>query len=347
MKRILKYAFSIILLGLIGLAVFSYIQAKNAPLKVKVVNPVVKDIETTIFANGKIQPKTTYELNFTSPGKISYLPFKEGNSVEKNTVLAALDSSDLTQQITKSQRDYQVTYEKVKEYEYTNRDKVKDEKYILPLNQLIAQRESAASVIAQYLTTRYNRTIVSPIDGIITQKSGDLGEISSINIPVITVSDLTTLEFVAEVDEQDAGKLSEGQTASIMLDAMTDQEKAGSIVEISKVSKLNSSGGTYYATKIQLNENSPYIRSGMNGDATIQLEKKSNILTIPNEAISEDNNQSYVWTVANNQAKKTFIKLGIQNDSLAEVLEGITSNNIVIISELDKVKENVKVTTEK
>jgi HlyD family secretion protein len=339
MKKYVKYITIAVILFAIIWAISAYISAKNAPLKVTTEKVQRKGIITEITSNGKIQPKKSYELTTPATGKIAYMPFEEGDEVTKGTVLVILDEIDAKEQTNKAWADYKISLEKIREFENNNKDKPKDDKYIISYNQLASQRDGYAAIVAQNIALQRNRVLVSPINGAITQINKKPGELASSAQTIIAVADLNDLEFVAEVDEQDTGKLAPNQKATLRLDAFADQEFTGEVREISKVAKINSTGGTYYPTKLNLFNKSSFIRVGMNGDATVQTEQKNGILTLPTEAVLEEENKKFVFTVLNGTAHKTLVETGIQNDTDIEIRSGLNEGDVVITTEQEKIKE--------
>lgn len=343
MKKILKYVVYAVIILIIGGGILSYIRAKNAPLKVKVAAARRTNIETSITSSGKIQPQKSYGLNFTSAGLVTTLPFEEGEAVKKGDIVARLQSDSAYQQTLKAEADYRLALEKIREYNFNNKDNPKSEKYVNPLFQLQASADSAKAVYDQARTTQGNLVLRSPIDGIVTQINTKAGEVSSLATPVLTVANLDTLEFVAEVDEQDAGKLQLNQAANVSLDALGDKKISGTIYDISQVAKTNSTGGTYYPTKISLEYTEATVRIGMNGDATISTAMKNDAIVIPSEAINEGDNNKYVFVAENGKAKKIIVTTGLENDTDTEITSGLTEGTEVITTEIDNLKEGMKV----
>ena len=75
-------------------------------------------------------------------------------------------------------------------------------------------------------------------------------------------------------------------------------------------------------------------RLGMDGDAVISLKEVSDALTLPIDAIHQDNDSSYVFIKSNETqtlTKKT-VKTGIETDTDVEILEGLSENDQIVIS---------------
>jgi HlyD family secretion protein len=69
----------------------------------------------------------------------------------------------------------------------------------------------------------------------------------------------------------------------------------------------------------------------MDGDVTILVKEIANAITIPIEAVNDDNGQSFVWLQSGDKLEKQNIKTGIETDTKIEVLEGLNQNAKVVI----------------
>ena len=69
----------------------------------------------------------------------------------------------------------------------------------------------------------------------------------------------------------------------------------------------------------------------MDGDVTILIKDKTDVLTVPIEAINDDNGQIYVWLKVNDKIDRRNIKTGIETDAKVEILEGLNQNDSVVI----------------
>ena len=88
------------------------------------------------------------------------------------------------------------------------------------------------------------------------------------------------------VDELDILSVAVGQDAEITFDALEGQSYTGKITEISGQCASVSGGVARYAVKIELAKDEN-MRAGMNASATITIESKEDIITIPLNALQE------------------------------------------------------------
>jgi HlyD family secretion protein len=323
---------------------YQTLTASTKPKKITAINPQFQNIETTISSGGKIQAINQRSLSFNSSGKLLYMPYAEGDEVKKGQVLGYLDQSEAKEQTNKAWSDYRNTLEKLREFENNNKDKPKNDTYQISKAQLEATRDSYSALVAQSLASQSKSSLISPISGTITAVNNKPGESVTAGSPVIVIANLNELEFVAETDEQDIGMIDSSQSAKLSIDAFPEVEITGKVKEISKTSKLNAAGGTYFPVKVIVDPTQYTLRSGMNGDVEILTAQKTNVLTIPRDIIQEDDSTEFVYIVESGMVQKRDIKTGLKNDIDAEITSGLSPQDRLVSSPLDSIKEGDSVT---
>ncbi|GIW60175.1 MAG: membrane protein [Patescibacteria group bacterium] len=310
------------------------IQGMNMSPKVTVSKLEQANLLVEVSASGKIRPQNTAAIRFGSSGRISSLNIVEGDIVQKGQALGYITSTDIKEQENKAWAEYRYQLEALREFERVNENKPKDERYRITKSQLEAQRDAAAAAVAQVRSNYNNRVLIAPINGTVVNVYKKQGEIVAGEV-VADIQDQDTVEFVAEVDEQDIGDIRVSQSVSLNLDAYPRFNIPGSITKIENTAQTGTSGNTYFPVKItpQLDPNFP-LRIGMNGDAIITVAQKSNVLSLPLEYLNVDENeQAYVLIYEDNKVARRNIVTGLQNDSHIEVLEGLTKDDQIITSD--------------
>jgi HlyD family secretion protein len=196
--------------------------------------------------------------------------------------------------------------------------------------------------------------ITAPLNGILSTlniKKGDLITSNQIIGTIITNQKIAKISL----NEIDAAKVKVGQNAILTFDALPDLKIKGKVIEISTVGK-EEQGVVSYDIKISLEEENKDIKPDMSVDAEIIVDKKANVLLVPNSAIKSDKMGKYVEVVKNyeierkklfepvaisqNLIEKKYIKTGISNDEFTEVLEGLEEGEIIIIRTLNQTAKN-------
>lgn len=337
-KKIILY----VILILIAWAIYSFIQAQNAPAQVSVTTLKRADLVVTVTANGKIESTQTSSPRFASSGRISVLLVEEGDSVKNGQVLGYLDGSDIKQQENQSWSDYKIALEELREFELNNKDKPQDDRYWINKNQLEARRDRSAAVVAQARTGYNSRTLIATQDGTVTKLHKRQGDVVT-SEPVLDIQNQQQLEFAAEVDEQDIGDVNVGQLVKLNLDAFPREELDAEVIEIETIAKTGTTGNTFFPVKLRVNSAGKTLRIGMNGDAVITTAQQANRILLPLEYLVEEDGQAFVMTLEGNTIKKQPVTTGMQNDIEIDVIEGLSEQTQIITSDTSQLKENQQV----
>jgi RND family efflux transporter MFP subunit len=293
----------------------------------------LEEIKDEITLSGSINAGDVAILKFQNSGKQNWVGVKVGDRVKKWQVLATLDSAQLKKSLQTQFNNYktelsqfndtQETYKKTKE-NYLVTDTIKR---ILDRTQYSLDNSVITYEIAD-MAIKESR-LVTPIDGVVVAIDQPLAGVNvtptSANITVVNPN---SLYFRAEVDQQSVVKLLQGQEATIKLDAFANDQ-----INSISFTPVTGQSSTVYEIRFGLpvdNQNLNY-RLGMDGDVTILIKDKTDVLTIPIEAVNDDNGQIYVWLKVSDKIERRDIKTGIETDTKVEVLEGLTQNEKLVI----------------
>ncbi|MGN1168055.1 MAG: HlyD family efflux transporter periplasmic adaptor subunit [Lachnospiraceae bacterium] len=132
------------------------------------------------------------------------------------------------------------------------------------------------------------------------------------------------------VDEMDIISVKEGQSATITLDALEDEQFEGEITDVSSVASTSSSS-VKYPVKIVM-EKTENMLLGMSASATICVEEVENALWIPVNALQERGNHSFVYTEKDsdgNLSGEVEVEIGLSNESQVEITSGLEEGDTV------------------
>jgi RND family efflux transporter MFP subunit len=169
--------------------------------------------------------------------------------------------------------------------------------------------------------------IKSPIDGQVVKDNYNVGEQTSLALPVFSVLAENDLEIDVDISESDIAKIKEGDAVEITFDAFgPDQKFNGTVYFIDPASTVIQDV-TYYRVKIKFTDSAEQlapIRPGMTANVTIIANKKDNVLTVPERAVISKTDGSKIVRVLNNGAISEIpVKTGLRgDDGSVEILEG-------------------------
>jgi len=351
-----------------------------------------RSITQTVTATGTIDPEFKVLITPEVTGEIISLPVKEGDIVKKGQLLIKikgdqymaqkdrLEANLKSSQATLAMRDaelirVELEFERTKELH--NKGLASDsEMETAETNYLTtkASYESAEANVLQskaqlreVLETLYKTTIYSPMDGVVTQLNVELAERVlgsgfSQGTNIMTVADLSNMEAVVDVDENDVVLVSVGDTANVSVDAFGDKIFHGVVTEIGNSAKAQGFGTqeqvVNFSVKIKLLDLDPNLRPGMSCNSDIETETVVDVLSVPIQSVtartdvpveedsvksdgdSEENDKpkmmgrkepkEVVFLVDGGNAKMVVVETGISDDNYLEIIKGVEEGDEVV-----------------
>ncbi len=178
--------------------------------------------------------------------------------------------------------------------------------------------------------------IIAPFDGIVASVTAEEGDTipspSASPRQIISLINPTSMELVVEVDEIDIPDVEEGQEVIITLDALSDAEFSG-VVSIIYPVPLEVGGVIVYKVKIELNvpEDSG-VRVGMSAEADVVLVSRTDVLLVPDRAISEDSEGNSVVSVVieDDELEERPVVVGISDGFDTEIISGLKVGETIL-----------------
>lgn len=209
--------------------------------------------------------------------------------------------------------------------------KSKEASLILAKNQ-----EKVAKITLEDAKTRLEETkIFSPIDGFISEKDVQLGQIIASGISnvgggtiLFKISDLSKIYIDTAIDESNIGNIKVGNTAIVSVDAYPDKTFKGKVVRIAVKGIIESSIVTFHVLIEVVDKNFFLLKPGMTANVKIITQKVKDVLWLPYSAIREDKNGYYA---KNKKGDKLRLKIGIHSFEKYEVKEGISKGDEVLL----------------
>jgi multidrug efflux pump subunit AcrA (membrane-fusion protein) len=143
-----------------------------------------------------------------------------------------------------------------------------------------------------------------------------------------------TLQAAVSLSELEVTKVKPGQKATLTLDAYPDKTFTGKILAVN-TSGSASQGVVSYPATILLDPTTVEIYQNMAVSAQIILESKMDVLLVPSSAIEEINGEKMVEVVSDEGTKQTLIEVGLSNDTMTEVISGLSEGQTVVSSKIN------------
>ena len=309
-KKVYKKNKKLFISGLIGLLIIFIILGNIFRDDSEVINVETekvgrKTIIQKVNASGKIQPESEVKISATSSAIIDSITVVEGEYVKKNQHLISLDRKQLQANVDQVTSSVRSASARVKQ------DKANKERVERIYEQGLASDQELEGAQAAYEISRSQldqarasllvsqdaldkARLVSPQNGIVTRINKEAGEMAmggmfSLDVLMI-IADLSRMEVIVDVNENDVVSISIGDTSEIEIDAYLDTVFYGVVSEIAHMAETSNFGSqeqvTNFKVKVRMINVPPNIRPGMSATANIITEVRKNALSIPIQSLT-------------------------------------------------------------
>jgi HlyD family secretion protein len=325
MKRAIIVGLIIVAIGAGG---WAYYVKHNAPQISVSTAPIVRgDIVDTVASTGTLQPVISVTVGSQVSGNISWLGADFNSLVKKDQVIAKLDPTLFQSQVAQAKAQVgqaqanlenakaqlvkdtaNVVYQKLtyeRSVDLSNKKLISQDQLdaakaaadqgaaALELDKASIQQATASveQSKAQLNTAQTNlehSIITSPITGIVTQRSVDVGQTvqASMTAPQLFViaEDLTQMLVSANIDESDVGRVTPGKDVTFRVDAFPGVDFHGTVAQI-RLNPTVVNNVTTYATIVNVPNQDLRLKPGMTTNLKIQVTKRTDVLRVPNTAL--------------------------------------------------------------
>jgi HlyD family secretion protein len=198
------------------------------------------------------------------------------------------------------------------------------------ISRVEAQKSEAraAYVAAEDLLNQLN--IRAPFDGVVYSLPVLQGAYLSPGDLVLQEADLSKVRVRAFVDEPDIGRLSPGDKIEVTWDAIPERIWQGTVSVIPAVIKLHGTRNVGETTCVVDNRDFKLLPN-VNVGVTIITAEHGDVLTVPREAVRQEDSKTYVYQIVDNELQRRYIKTSISNLTEVEVTGGLPENALVAL----------------
>ncbi len=336
-------------------------EEKTVPVEVELVS--TDSIEETMELTGWIKANAVVDVKSEVPGRIESLQtvlddgdlaaVEEGLAVKKGQQLAVIDRAVYLAQLEAAKAN-------VKAGEVELADAQREQKRIIGLykaGSATEQSKDKAVTAAKLAEARLalamanmelaeinlsESMICSPIDGIITAKHIDQGNLIRAGDGIVTVADIRTVKIIVAVAEKYSEQINVGTPAKIKVDAFAEK------VFDAKVYSIHPALDTQTHTiqvEIRLDNDELLLKPGMFARVTLITKRKDDVVVVGRDVIlgGRINDKPYVYVVEKNVAHKRFVKLGITQAERIEITEGLREGQKLVVNGMNYLADRMAV----
>ena len=293
----------IILLGAVG--TWMKFSSDIDEISVQAEEVIRRDIIHKVNANGKIQPEEEVQISSTITAWITSITVMEGDTVQPGQILISLDEKQYRaayNQTLSGVKSAEANLKQVKAQK--KRTESLFEKNLISkqeLEQIEASFELASSQVDQARSLLLSREdelsktkLLAPAYGIVTSLTKEVGEMAVGGMfnpgVVMTIADLTRMEVLVDVNENDVVTVTVGDTAEIEVDAFPDTIFYGVVSEIAHTAQSMNLGSqeqvTNFKVKVKMIDPPGNIRPGMSSTVNIITEIRNDAISIPIQSLT-------------------------------------------------------------
>ena len=287
--------------------------------KVKIATVIAEEVMQSEVYSTTVEAEVKNNIIPNSPLRIEKILVEIGDNVRKGQPLVQLDASSLDQ--LKLQVENQaIDFKRVEElYKIGGSSKAE---YDNAKTQLEVNKKSLANRLE-------NTVLVSPIDGVITARNYDNGDMYG-GMPILVVEQIAPVRMKVNVSESHYAQTNKNLEVKLQFNPYGDEEFEGKIDIIYPT--INAASHTFPG-EIKLDNKDTRVRPGMYGKATINFGTVSHVV-VPDVAVIKQagSGDFYVYTYADGKVKNNKVELGKRMGDRYELISGIENGSQVVIA---------------
>jgi len=397
MKQKTKIIISVIALLVLGTA--ASIQAsrgRTSGVEVRTEEIELRDLVEVVTASGNIRALRTVDVSSEVSAKVSELLVDEGEDVLRGQIMLRLEPDQYRAAVARTEASLAQARAGQTQQEANLLQAERDLNRLLALRArdtvlvsglqvddartrfdvAVATLTSSQHGVSQWQASvdeameQLSKTIFrAPMDGKVTRLNVEegqtviIGTMNNAGSLVLTISDLSVIEVVVQVDETDVPAISIGDSASIRIDAFGDREFTGHVTEIGN-SAINppsrqaagQQAAIDFEVVLTLELNDAVLRPDLSATADIVTESRSKVLGVPIIALtvreeepdtsaadySEDDELDDiegVFVVSDGTVTFTAVEVGIAGQEYFEILSGISVGDTVVAGPYQRIRQ--------
>ncbi|MDR3594661.1 efflux RND transporter periplasmic adaptor subunit [Clostridium sp.] len=182
--------------------------------------------------------------------------------------------------------------------------------------------------ISNLQDTLSNAIIKAPISGVISNKSVSIGQMAGSGTALATVNDISSVYATIQVPQDKISGVKIGQAASVVVDGI-DTTYSGTVQTMDLSADTTS---RVFNCKVKLDNSDKSLLPGVYAKVQLDSAVKTEVITIPVNALVGNEGDYYVFINNNGTAKKTKVTIGETDNNNVEVTSGVKDGDQIICS---------------
>jgi RND family efflux transporter MFP subunit len=332
--------------------------ARRAPLRV------------AVATNGKVEPIDEAEVRARLEGRVLEIP-DPGARVERGEPLLRIDAAtvgaqlatveserlaaqealragrndlELSRQRFETDRELfrqgAITRERFNESEVAHRDA---QARAASLAREIPLRVDSLDLRIRELSDQQGvAAMTAPVSGIVYRTDAKKGQMVHVGDPLLAVADLGRLRVRANVDQVDLGRVKPGARVLVTSNAYPGRSWSGRVSEVTPNVVVKESRAVSESLAV-LEPPTEGLVPGMTVDVEIVVAESPETLQVPADAVVSRGGETLVYRLDGHHVRATRVKVGLSSVTATEVLEGLSSGDLVVVSGAQSLEDGARV----
>jgi HlyD family secretion protein len=379
-KRVVILAGGLAVLGAGGFGAF---HRGPETTEVQTATVVRQDLQAKVSANGRIQAQKKVDISATIAGQVTHLAVKEGDRVTKGQLLLQIDAVNprsaarsteqsmqaLLRELDSARAAAELARADFRRAQENHRAAIISEADLQRARTTLATGEAAVLAAERRVEqaratlegardTLSKTTVRAPMDGIVTAKRIEEGEVAVVGVQnqpgtvLLTISDMSIVEAEMEVDEASIPSVKLGQEARVRIDAYPNRVFEAVVTEVGNSPILRSNGGgatneaVKFKVKAQLRTPPESVKPGLSVQADVLTGFRAQALVVPLQALvvrdvptppgaapatSAPREEEGVYLMQSGQARFCRLSTGLLGEMSIEVTEGLKGGETLVV----------------
>ncbi len=305
---------------------------ENVAPSVAVQQVFVREVPQMATYTSTVQAYVKNNIAPQMAGRITKINVEIGDFVKAGQILAEIDKAQLLQAQLQLQNQ-EVELQRLKSlYEAGGLSQSDYDAIQMQYNVLKTQVDNLVE----------NTTLRSPINGVVTARNYDVGDMYGMSMPIFTVEQIVPVKILVGVSESDYSKVKKGDSVEITADAIPGKTFYG---KVNRIYPTVDPATRTFTIEVKVDNNYRTLRPGMFVRATVNF-GKNNSVVIPDVAVvkQQGSGERFVYLL-NEDGTVSYQKvvLGRRMGAEYEVLEGIQDSAKVVTGGQIRLKDGIKV----
>lgn len=284
---------------------------------------------------GAFEPVRQVTIAAQTQGKIVTMGVEEGERIRSGALVAQVDEAYEQARLLAAEAHYRNIRRKLQRYQDASTGEGVSQ---MQVDNVRTEMQEAKAQVEQLKVQIERAHITAPFSGTITRRYVDPGATVAFDSPIAELLDLSALELVVTVPEEEIGNFEEGQSINVFASLYPDTAFAGTVTVVS----ASADASHKFEVKIRVDNSHRRLRAGMFGKIS-PVRTRDSVLAIPRTTLMGTTQDPQVFAVRDSVARLQDIEIGESNDRLIGVSSGLQEGDVIVTRGQINITDGTKV----